>query len=320
MHKIVRFAVIAAVILLGLIAVVAAQNYQSDTAGNDQSDASLIPTARVIGGDEAGLRELLSRIVSSSGYPSEESVAYVGQLPENLPFDLPLPDGAHTVGSVFYGSPGYTQIILDAQQTPDDVMQFFRDSLTSSDWSSLNGDTTPVGGFVSQPWSEAYFCYQLDKALLRVTAQGAETPTNVSVFITAPADTTACVGAGAGAAPGEPYNLLPQLQTPEGVTILPNGKGGGNLGAPGNSYASVSAALTSDLPVSKIADAYNEQLKSAGWQPISQESGDKMAWSGWTLPSAAGKTWMGTFVLIANPAIDDQYAAQVIIEEMPAQQ
>jgi hypothetical protein len=318
MHKIVRYVVMAAVILLGLIAVVAAQNIQTDTPENNSGDGKVAhPLPKVIGGDEAGLRALLSRMVSSSGFPPEQSAVYVGQLPDNLPFKLPLPDGAMMIGSVFYGSPGYTHIILDAQQTPDEVVQFFRDSLTSRDWSALSDDSSPNGGFVSQPWSQAFFCYQTDKALFQVTAQNSA-PTDVELFITAPADTTACVGAGAGASPGEPFTLMPQLQVPPEVSLLPSGTGAGDLGARGK-YASFSTALTSDLPITKIADAYSEQLKALGWQPISQEANDKINWSGWTVPGDSGKTWAGTFLLSANPAVTGRYTAQVIIEEIPAQ-
>jgi hypothetical protein len=319
MHKIVRYTVMAAVVILGLTALIAAQNIQSDTREGDQTEIATIPGARVVGGDEAGLRELLSRLVGSLGFTPEQPVAYVGQLPDNLPFELPLPDGAHIIGSVFYGKPGHTQIILDTQQTPDEVIQFFRDTLTTSDWAALSQDGVGFGGFVSQPWTQASFCYQGDKALLHVTVQGAAIPTNVDINVIVPADTTACVGAGAGTAPGEPYKLLPQLQTPEGVRLIPNGDTGGFMGAPGSPYAAVSTVLASDLPVSKIAAAYNEQLKTAGWQLISQESGAKTAWSGWTLEGSQGKTWMGSLVLIANPIIKNQYTAQVIIEKMPSQ-
>ncbi|MEO8609279.1 MAG: hypothetical protein ABI690_15415 [Chloroflexota bacterium] len=319
MHKIVRYVVIAAVMLLGLIALVAAQNIQSNVPGDNGSDGQATnPSPQVIGGDEAGLRALLSRIVSSSGFPPDQSAAYVRQLPDNLPFNLPLPDKANIVGSVFYGSPGYTQVILDAQQTPDEIVQFFRDSLTTSDWSSLSADNSPVGGFVAQPWSQAFFCYQTTQAMLRVLAEGGDSATNVSITITAPADTTACGGAGAGASPGEPFTLLPQLQVPAGVSLLPSGTGGGGLGSAGK-YTSLLTALTSDLPLSKIADAYNEQLKALGWQPISQEANAKMNWSGWTVLDADGKTWAGTFMVSANPAVTGRYSAQVIIEEIPAQ-
>lgn len=317
MHKIVRLSVIAAVAILGLSALVAAQSIPSTTAENEPVDAPVSPFAQVIGGDETALRELLSRVVSSSAYPPDKAVVYVGTLPDNLPFDLPLPEGARTIGSVFYGSSSFTQIILDVPQTPDEVMQFFQAALSSGGWSSLDAQSSP-SGFVLQPWRDAYFCYQGDKAFFRVNAQGTQAPADVSLYITAPADTTACVGAGAGAAPGLPYTLLPQLQVPDGVTVVPDDRIQ-SLGTPEHTYAAISAVLSSQLSVAKIADAYHAQLTDIGWHLVSQEVGDKMAWSGWTLQDADGKTWAGTFMLIPNTAAEDQYAAQVMVEAVPAE-
>nr|MBA3870027.1 hypothetical protein [Anaerolineae bacterium] len=97
MHKRVRYLAIVAVIVLGVIAAVAAQN----------------TSPRVIGGDDAALRLLLSHILTSGPYPDKESVANVGQLPDKLPFDLPLPDDIRVVGSVVHGQGSFIQIILE---------------------------------------------------------------------------------------------------------------------------------------------------------------------------------------------------------------
>jgi hypothetical protein len=319
MHNIVRLSVIAAVALLGLTALVAAQNIQPEGAQNNPADAPMSQFAQVIGGDEAGLRELLSRVVSTSDSAPEQSVIYVTRLPDNIPFDLPLPEDAQVIGSVYYASQSRIEIILDVPQSPDDLIQFFRTSLSAGQWAALSAAAIPVGGFVSQPWSTDYFCYQTDAAMLGVTAKASETLTHVTLLIFTPADATPCGGAGTIDASGEPYSLLPQLQTPDGVTLVPGTNGIQNPGVVEQGYTGVSATLSSDLPVSKLTQAYHRQLEDAGWYLVSQEVSDKMAWSAWTLQDAEGKTWTGTFVLIPRPAVEDQYAAQVMVETMPAQ-
>jgi hypothetical protein len=320
MHKVVRISVIGAVLLLGLIAFVAAQGGQAIAfaGGGYGAVAAVGSTAKVVGGDEAAVRELLARVVGGSPYPDQESIVYVGSLPKELPFDLTLPEGAKIIGSVDYGTPGYVQVMLDSNQTPDDVVKFFGESLTAHDWTIF--ENYPVGsGFVSEPQSGANYCYKNDQAMLNINAQASDTITHVLLYINVAGEGfTVCNKDGEGGGPGEPYTLLPQLQTPDGVELLPQGSsGGGGGGGPGYRSASVSAYLGSELRIGEIAAAYNQQLQDAGWEAVRSEDGDSMAFSGWTLIDKDGKPWSGTFLLTASPAAENEYLAQVIIQEMP---
>ncbi|MBZ0287409.1 MAG: hypothetical protein K8I30_07330, partial [Anaerolineae bacterium] len=74
----------------------------------------------------------------------------------------------------------------------------------------------------------------------------------------------------------------------------------------------------STLPMQDIANAYNAQLEAAGWEAVDSEVGSRIARSGWTLKDMEGKSWAGTFTLTANPAVADQYTAQVTIQEIGA--
>ncbi|MBC8171923.1 MAG: hypothetical protein H7X77_09625, partial [Anaerolineae bacterium] len=81
MHKLIGFLVPTAVLLLA-VAAAAAQNGSAD----------------VIGGDEAALRELLSRTLASyPAYEGTEATVQVGSLPENLPFELDLSDDMRVI-------------------------------------------------------------------------------------------------------------------------------------------------------------------------------------------------------------------------------
>ena len=112
----------------------------------------------------------------------------------------------------------------------------------------------------------------------------------------------------------DPYRLMPQLETPEGVTLLGGGSGWG--GSSGFQSVSTQAYLESDLPLEDIAAAYNDQLEDFGWQAAGEENGDKVSWSGWTL-EGDGHIWAGTLTLTASPTAANQYSATLTIQDMP---
>jgi hypothetical protein len=322
MHKIVRFSVIAAVTLLGLIAVVAAQNSSVDTTSTlaDGVSASANEAPTIIGGDDNILRELLARVIATRPYLKQQPVVYAGNLPEKMPFDLPLPEKTRLIGSIVYSNLGDMQMLLDADLPPVELVAFFHNSLDSNLWTVVENFPYPGyrSGFVSELATSTKFCYQNGLAAMTIYAQAQpqQTASQVQIDVTFPGDAATCF---VRDFLDLPFSLLPQLQTPDGVTLLPgNGNGSGGTGLPGFRSGSISALLYSTLPMQDIADAYNHQLVGAGWQKTDAESGGHLSWSGWTLKDTDGKSWSGTFLLTANPTVEDQYTAQVMIQELAA--
>jgi len=296
MHKFLPYVVSAAVVVLA-VAAVAAQN----------------GTAEVIGGDEAALRELLARSLASyPGYEGSEAIVRVGNLPDELPFELSLPDDTRVIGSVQRGASFPTEIFIDVPQPPENVITFFQETFSGDDWRLVNN--FPGGGFISTPSDSAFYCSQTFNALVNITAFGYGDDKSDARLYVSPADTYLCSQAD-GSVTQDPYRLLPQLQTPDGVSLLQSGSSGGS-GAPGFQSVSTQAYLESDLSVSDILDAYNEQLEAFGWLPIDQESGEKLAWSGWNV-TGEGQTWDGTLTLTASPTTPNQYTATLTIFETP---
>jgi hypothetical protein len=295
MHKSLPYVVSAAVVLLAIVAV-AAQN----------------GTAQVIGGDEAALRELLARSLASyPAYEGSESTVHVGSLPDNLPFELNLPDDTQVIGSVQRGESSPTEIFIDVPQSPENVITFFEESFSGDDWRLVDG--FPGGGFTTMPSDSAFYCSETFDALVNISAFGYGDAMSDTRLYVSPAEPYLCSEAD-GSVTQDPYRLLPQLQTPEGVTLLQGGGGGGGSGPGFQSVSTQAYLLSDDLSLSDIMDAYNEQLEAFGWQPVGQESGDKLGWSGWTVASD-GKTWNGILTLTAHPTAPDQYTATLMILE-----
>lgn len=297
MHKLIRFLVPTAVLLLA-VAAVAAQNGAAD----------------VIGGDEAAVRELLSRTLASyPAYDGSETTVQVGSLPDDLPFELDLPDDMRVIGTIQRGAPSPTEIYIDSAQPPEAVISFFAERFAGEDWKLVDG--FPGGGFTTTPSDSAFYCNETLNTFVSLNAFGyGEGMSDLRLYIS-PADNYPCADADGSFTP-DPYRLLPQLQTPEGVTLLQGGGGGGGGGS-GFQSVSTQAYLESDLPLEDIATAYNEQLEAFGWQAVGEENGDKLSWSGWTL-EGDGQTWAGTLTLTASPTAAKQYSATLSIQETAA--
>lgn len=297
MHKFIRFVVPAAVLLLA-VAAAAAQN----------------GAAQVIGGDETTLRELLSRSLASyPAYEGSEATVQVGSLPGDLPFELDLSADMRVIGSVQRGAPSPIEIFIDAAQPPENVIRFFETRFTGEDWKLVDGFAG--GGFITTTSDSAFYCNETLNTLVSIYAFGYGDGMSDARLYLSPADTYTCASADASDTQ-DPYRLLPQLQTPDGVKLL-QGVGGGSGGA-GFPSVSMQAYLESDLPLEAITAAYNEQLEAFGWEPIGEESGEKLSWSGWTLKDGNSQTWAGTLTLTASPTTANQYSATLAIQETAA--
>jgi hypothetical protein len=228
------------------------------------------------------------------------------------------------VGTIDRGQFGIT-VMFDAPLTPQDVSDFYTSSLSGDGWKDVGaGYASP--GFVNQSSTNQTFCYtSADNVLTGLFINVQATKDNTSgtdISINSPADPSMCQGIGEGSqSMADIYSLLPQLKTPDGVEILPQygGGGGGGGGAAGYLQTSLSATLKSDLAIGDILVAYSDELKAAGWESVSAENTDHLAYSGWNLKDKQGAPWAGSFTLTANPGLPNQYTAILTVQEIPPQ-
>ena len=269
---------------------------------------------QIIGGDEDALREFVLRYLGAGGAYTEDTTILIGALPDELPFDLPLPNDAQIVGSIVRSDSHSIEIIADSALEPDAVVAFFDDALADG-WESAQGGMMPVGGFVENPFTMGQFCYNEGEAALNINASSAPSGmTDIRFYIISPGDAYMCAG-GSEMAVQDAFRLLPRLTTPEGVELLPGSGGGGGGGFPGRRSASSTANLTTERPLQDIADDYNAQLVDAGWEQSDSAVSGGVAWSGWTFTDETGARWGGTFTITASPTDDGEYAAWLMIQE-----
>jgi hypothetical protein len=102
-------------------------------------------------GGEDALRELAVRLLTFhhsllvAGQQVQEPQLLVGQLPPDLPVELPLPEGSRLLGSLAVENP---MIAIETHLAGEDVVTFYRERLTTAGWTVPEHFGPPQGGFV----------------------------------------------------------------------------------------------------------------------------------------------------------------------------
>ena len=92
------------------------------------------------GTEDSSVEELATRLLQAT-YPGSTELNDVqllaGKLPENMPVDLPIPDGARIVGSEVQEDKGI-YVVLDVPMMPDQALDFYREALASQNWTETD--------------------------------------------------------------------------------------------------------------------------------------------------------------------------------------
>src|SRR5437879_1261354 len=136
-----------------------------------------IPTPQNVTERETMLRELAVRLSTSTADPRVDNPqVLVGELPQNLPGEIPLPEGSRVVGSLIRG-PQYATSVVDVELPPEQVLEFLRERLQAAGWqeSEFSGGPRP-GGFTvpGLPAAITTFCLGSRGPGLTVTAHTRE--------------------------------------------------------------------------------------------------------------------------------------------------
>ena len=83
----------------------------------------------------AELLRFVERLLTYRSYPPNKPVAILpGELPSNLSVDVPIPSDTEVIGSLIRSEGTYkrVKIILDVPMEPNEVIEFYRDSLKNA--------------------------------------------------------------------------------------------------------------------------------------------------------------------------------------------
>lgn len=258
------------------------------------------------------LAELAARLLAPP-YPmpdgsTQTATLHPGALPPNAGFDLPIPPGAHIVGSVLRqrtnANPSF-DAVLDVPGSADDVTSFYEREL------GKKGLTTPPvtqqmqpGGFQAvSPAKGSMFCkgdslpyvslsvFSRPNAAndVRVHFEPAQTA-GAQQFIGSP-----CSQRG-GPPPGMPTQRLPALHAPNGVLLQSSGSSSG-----GPRQQSDAVAITPQT-AAELESFFAQELASAGWTRVAGGANPQLAYSTWKVPGDGD--WQGVLIVIEMPTKD----------------
>lgn len=283
---------------------------QVTAAGSDAAQNGSGITVEVVGGDEASLREFIRQWMTPGGYPGssmKDMTVYIGSTPKDMPYDLPVPEGARVIGSITGGWVDQ-QLLFDSDLDSKTVNEFYAKNLPDKGWQPAPTNQGQ-GGFVSQSDQYNNYCQKDGNAYLTVeTPSIAEGKTGIRLTLDTDPDPHLCDASAAGT--GYSHDkLIPQLKAPEGTVVQGGGAGMSDRDA------ETSASLNSKLSPGELLEIYNQQLVDAGWKMQNSDSGAGGAWSQWTLKDEQGKDWLGSLIIVESAPDSDSLYAVLRIEK-----
>ena len=278
------------------------QEITSASSNNAQGGSDI--KVDIVGGDDESLREFIKQWMTPGSYPGSsygDMTVYIGSTPENIPYELPVPDDVRTIGSITGGWVDY-QLLYDTALDAKAVTDFYSKSLADTGWEQAPTNQGQ-SGFVSQSNQYQMYCQEGGKAYLNIeTPSISEGKTGIRLTLDTSPDPYQC-DANAVNSGYTHEKLLPQLKAPAGTLVQGGGAGMSDRDA------EISASLESDLSPAELLEFYNQQLLEAGWEMQNSDNGEGGAWSQWTLKDEQGKDWLGSLIVVkSSPNSNSLYA------------
>ncbi len=216
-------------------------------------------------------------------------------LSQDMPLDLPIPEGARIVTNEIEEETGIL-VILDVPLTPELTLDFYRERLASQNWTVIEIPGMNQG-FVEQGVFNKAFCQGLKNSSMALTATPQENGTYLSMSIMSDPDYSFCSQGPSFF--GDWLNPIPMLTIPNGTMMFnPNSMGGPN------STQAVSATLETEMNSSSLTAYYADQLKAANWTMMSEGESGLSSWSIWSIEDENGRAWQGFLVALELPGTD----------------
>ena len=272
-----------------------------------------IPTPQNLTERETMLRDLAIRLSTFAGDPRVGNPqVLVGELPQNLLVEIPLPEGSRIIGTLIRG-PQYATSVVDVELSAEQVLKFYRERMQAAGWqeSEFMKDRRP-GGFTSpgMPATIATFCRGSRGPGLTVNVH---TTGNTSADLRLDIDLSgqSCVQQarmgkmiGRGMAMHE---MIPRLDPPPEGRQMPMGGGGGV-----NSFSmNASLELNAPIDLAKLAAHYVAQLERAGWTRDEEGQSGPIAWNTWSFRDEDNELSRGFFFILRMPGQKEQYTLYV---------
>lgn len=248
---------------------------------------------------------------------------FAGEIPEDVPTAIPVPEGMAVVGGMVRSEARYgeaeTEVVMDAPVGVEAVLEAYRGLMLSGEWSGQGWTergwhSREERGFASRPVLESVvFCRGRHGPAIIVNADASGAGGSKVRLLLIPAGRdTPC----AEEDPGwdrRPASVIPLLTAPPGSY----GIDGGSASYGGNAE-SATTALKTDLSPAELAAHYASQFEAAGWTRLGDGSDGPLAWSSWEVTDEDGGVWKGVFFAARFPGSGGAYELQVSVRLVDA--
>jgi hypothetical protein len=243
----------------------------------------------------------------------------LGELPDELPIELPLPDQSQVVASLQQEQVAFT-ILIQVPQPSLLIQSWYSNRLRALGWLQWQSDEEPIGlinfhllgdpapGQRNAPVSYLTFCYRPQSLTLTLRFRSA---TNNSTHVKLKLSNNRVLPSlHQEEWEGNMLNWLPipQLVPPSGMRILRGRHLSGSEKAL-RSEARIQTSLSSDL----LLNHYSTQLAQSGWTQQAGEEQDGLWWSIWKLQDQQDQMWQLLLSFVADENHVDQFTASLRI-------
>lgn len=269
--------------LFALVGLGASAEQQNESISNDSVNVSE-PTAE----------ELAFRLIQFDFFGSPELIQpelLPGKLPEEMPVDLPIPNGSRIVGSEIREDIEIT-VVMDVTMTPEEALDFYRDALIPQNWTETD-ITGMERGFAGGSGSTT-FCKGARDPSVMVSAYPLENGTDLRLEIVTDPNESPCSWD-----TSDWLKPIPKLSPPK-EAVISNQNNMGNYGL------AVSAEIKTELNSSALAAHYADQLTAANWTATSSEECGPTSWSTWSYKDEEGIEWNGFLIALDLAGSEDK--------------
>lgn len=250
-----------------------------------------------------------------------------GQLPPQLPIQIPLRKETQIVASILDGQSTYT-VLLESSHSEAAQKAFYRDRLRKAGWSQLkfspSGQVIGEEPALAQPSTSnavkskiifyegsaappsnfnltrmMHFCHRPDDAELELRAMprwGELTPMRIDIT---PKNGILCSRDSSFNFPEPTFTV--SLKTPMGSQGFNRG------GSWEEDKGEWSAILKSRLSSDELLTHYEAQLRQLGWSAIAQSKNKSLLWSVWTFQDRKQQRWQGILSIAPLGLLPDRH-------------
>lgn len=265
-------------------------------------------STEIIGGNEESLRKFLVYEVDGVyGSSAWGTIVSINSLPENIPVEIPVTDQMEVIGSIARAiqkaqsvaqNHNFYTIFMESDLSISETQEQYTQLLENEGWWAKPMLDADIPGFAPDQNDHKVFAYCTEdsNAFLEVNIfEISEDITTLRLDLDTEPDPGQCMQMNETESfdpvPGI-YNLFPELKAPADAIVEDAGGARASF-----DNAETTSQINSTLSMETLLTHYNNQLKNANWEMISQTYDNETAWSRWTLKDDAGETWRGFFII-----------------------